>query len=47
MDKDTWREKFYKYDLLDELMGEIPGKDGYGNDLTDTGLDNKPAMVSN
>ena len=35
-----------KFDLLDELMGEIPGKDGYGNELEDNGLDDKPAMVN-
>ena len=34
-----------KGDLLDDLMAEIPGADGYGNKLFDEGIDGQLAMV--
>ena len=46
MDQDNWTEQLIKGDLLDELMAEIPGKDGYGNTLTDEGIDGFVAKVS-
>ena len=45
-DKDNWKEKMIKYNFLNELMGEIPGKDGYNNVLHDTGLDGLMAKVN-
>ena len=46
MDEDNWTEQLIKGDLLDELMAEIPGKDGYGNTLKDEGTDGYVAKVS-
>ncbi|XP_074660708.1 uncharacterized protein LOC141913148 [Tubulanus polymorphus] len=37
-DEDSWKEGSYQYDLLDELMSEIPGKDGYGAFMVDDGI---------
>ena len=40
-----WEEKIVGYSLLDELMGQIPGKDGYNCSLKDNGLDGYTAKV--
>jgi len=37
-DEDNWKEGIYRYDFLDELMSEIPGKNGYGAKLVDDGI---------
>ncbi|XP_074660714.1 uncharacterized protein LOC141913152 [Tubulanus polymorphus] len=37
-DQDFWKEDSYRYDFLDELMSEIPGKDGYGANMVDDGI---------
>jgi len=34
----TWKDGVYRYDFLDSLMGEIPGKDGYGANIVDDGI---------
>ncbi len=35
-DTDNWKDGFYTYGLIDELMAEIPGKDNYNAVLRDT-----------
>ena len=38
VDADVWRDGKYNYDLLDELMGEIPGLDNYQGYINDSSL---------
>ena len=43
-DSKTWRDKLVSnWELIDDLMGEVPGMDNYGGNLTDEAFDN-PAM---